>query len=48
MMEIDTDMSAEVLTNIGGLSPFQELSADTCDAMAKYFLDAWCGYKIAD
>jgi hypothetical protein len=34
-VEINTDMSAEVLTQIGGLSLFQELPTDTSDAMAE-------------
>jgi hypothetical protein len=34
-VKINTDMSAEVLTQIGGLSLFQELPTDTSDAMAE-------------
>jgi hypothetical protein len=45
--DVDTDMSTEVLTHIGGLSLFQELHADTSDAMARMLSeDVVCDDKI--
>ncbi|XP_051186489.1 uncharacterized protein [Lolium perenne] len=45
----DTNMSAEVLTHIGGLSLFQELCVDAFDAMAKLLPEyVVLGDEIAD